>query len=78
MVPISVEGEQGTVVIGIQPTGLPIHLFDGAVGAFRLRAALNSALTGLIDVTYPKGLVEPAKIIDVITDTVVAHARNTM
>ena len=77
-VPFIVDGEEATVKIGIQATGIPIHMFDSPAAATRLRAAMVEALTEDILVKYEKGLIERQKLTDVVTDVISAHARNTL
>ena len=74
-------GETGYVELGVNLTSAPLDVFEGnPMAAFRLRQAIERALTGDILVKYGKGAraAEDVKMTDLLADTIIEKVRDTL
>lgn len=74
-------GKTDSVEIGVNLTSAPIDVFENnPVAAFKLRQALELALTKDILVKYGRGArqIEQAKFVDLLADVIIEKVRDTL
>lgn len=75
------DGAVSHVEVGVQVMSAPLDVFDNnPVASFRMRQALERALTSDIDVKYGRGsrAIESVKFSDLLADVIVEKVRDTL